>query len=1686
MMRFLTVVLGAALLLAKPAAAQFLGDLECYTLGGQCVPTATLKGAYVKDLTTAGLATLQLVNGTEETRQLDLVGEGGLNTAQVQALIGGFFTDNAETGGITLVYNSGTNKIDVTLTATGTLAFSGLIGTIAENQIPDNRIINRMVADDAVGLPELSASGTASGTTFLRGDNSWAAVGAGQLTGTLPAARFSDGFIISRMLSNAVGAGLTVPNNTDGSQPAASAATIGRINIHGTTAYVGAGTYIPGTDATWTWTSIGTTLLRAATGDPLATWRGTWTHTDSIPNPQFDDYAFETTRTGFWQYIERGWTSASISRYQGAFASQQDAQAHVTILNRWAWWPGVGPRALTAYTAPTSAAEDYHWNPVGRLSVLDFPDTPVSFEASKLWRTNAAATAVEQVNDPEPTPGIPAVSRLPTVSTTSPDIVFLSHDYTEGERSDANLTVGFVQGISGYSDGHVVSAVGSIDKPSPLNQLIGGGSASLYDLETVFSFNQEWLESFDRIVIAGVEYQLGGRFVQFGLHVRRVQGHIDYSAASVALNFLRSDGTYYWTDAELLTHQAGLYEKIDGAYQRLTSKGFTHVDGTGEPVNDPTAAAQSYIDDTGRLWVSGDTRTYIVGQITSSTSSFENDFYIPSAATPGDLGTHGHFTYTYGDGADGFSQIQIVNGTPLFTAGLSWTQVWTYIATNFPTDENTTFRDDTNFLGDFSSTNDLAIELAERLVSTTFAADRWYFAMAGPVQKFDAFVVPGTAVIDDFFWRGPLLISGDVRSLLGLSSVLEFLDTPSAFAARRFWRSNDAGTAVEQVPEPVQRPSITQVGTIPTTDSGSVLYLTHDHYQGVRSDITVTTGFFSDAFDTLAGYDRGNRDHTAYGSTDRDAGPLEAFTGEGSAGSYGLARVWSFNRHWLDQFTHVVIDDTEYSLGTSQIAGGAYNRRITVQEPLLTGTAFTLNFKRSDDTYGYTILTTLINRAGIYQWNPDTTRYEEGLFGAFPLITTGLTVRVGEIYRVGSALYSPRSSFVVGATTLPPDGSAIEANWRSVSDNGFVYVSVLPSAGTVAESGRRRVYVVRADETAAPTALAHLKPTDATVTEMTAGSEGVNAGFDTGFGHLYPTLNIEALYEARTTQFSTIRFVYMRVAATGTIPREATPKSAYFREAGTTDSWWAVSLLGGADGSYISNTYTSSATNVEAGKRYEVVVRSVSAGADHATLVASPPTAERYEFHPGGVKWAVLPDADELDHNRISVEVLEDQIIVTTVNFTAIQGTIADAQIPDDRVTNRMMADDAVGPAELSAAGTPSASTFLRGDNTWAAGAGEEGANSFAGLTGTIGENQIPDNRIINRMMADDAVGLPELSAIGTPSTSTFLRGDNTWAVAISTFTGLTGTIAGNQIPDDVIENRMMAPASVGLTEINADILNQLNAGFRGTWANNINYPAGASVIYEDHLWQAHTNPALGDIPSEISGSTWDRTSNTISWRGSTTLGTAWKQGDILFVSADLYLLTSLSTTTPAPSAGWENLTAGTTVEANPAGTDGEPVGRLALNGTNFNIRPVETVTVKLTSDATPAVYFANLWGTDVNLLDTNFVFSDADFLASRWEISTILNGSQFIATIRPAQFAALAEGDAGQQVPIPADGDNDDTLAVPISIMRAGADPRSGSDVRIWYCRDDDNSLLIRVRPGITSGQDEPRKSITSVNIIN
>jgi hypothetical protein len=113
-------------------------------------------------------------NGGTTTLTLD---ENGTTNATLL-----FVNGVAQTPGIDF------NVSGTTLTTTSTLPAGTNICTTIQyfntgivNTVADNAITNAKMADDAIGIAELSATGTASSSTFLRGDNSWGSAGSNVL-----------------------------------------------------------------------------------------------------------------------------------------------------------------------------------------------------------------------------------------------------------------------------------------------------------------------------------------------------------------------------------------------------------------------------------------------------------------------------------------------------------------------------------------------------------------------------------------------------------------------------------------------------------------------------------------------------------------------------------------------------------------------------------------------------------------------------------------------------------------------------------------------------------------------------------------------------------------------------------------------------------------------------------------------------------------------------------------------------------------------------------------------------------------------------------------------------------------------------------------------------------------------------------------------------------------------------------------------------------------------------------------------------------------------------------------------------------------------------------------------------------------------------------------------------------------
>ena len=172
-----------------------------------------------------------------------------------------------------------------------------------------------------------------------------------------------------------------------------------------------------------------------------------------------------------------------------------------------------------------------------------------------------------------------------------------------------------------------------------------------------------------------------------------------------------------------------------------------------------------------------------------------------------------------------------------------------------------------------------------------------------------------------------------------------------------------------------------------------------------------------------------------------------------------------------------------------------------------------------------------------------------------------------------------------------------------------------------------------------------------------------------------------------------------------------------------TDFSWAASSAGAVT-SYTNSTdnrvitsVNSSTINGEANLTFDGSVLAVTGNVTASGTIepagdtsASDNAAIGYTSTEGLILTGQGSTNDVTIKNDADADVIEIPTGTTNVtiagNLTTAAGGIATASLADDAVTLAKMADDAVGVAQLSATGTASSSTFLRGDNSWAAAGG--------------------------------------------------------------------------------------------------------------------------------------------------------------------------------------------------------------------------------------------------------------------------------------------------------------------------------------------------------------------------------------------
>lgn len=202
-----------------------------------------------------------------------------------------------------------------------------------------------------------------------------------------------------------------------------------------------------------------------------------------------------------------------------------------------------------------------------------------------------------------------------------------------------------------------------------------------------------------------------------------------------------------------------------------------------------------------------------------------------------------------------------------------------------------------------------------------------------------------------------------------------------------------------------------------------------------------------------------------------------------------------------------------------------------------------------------------------------------------------------------------------------------------------------------------------------------------------------------------------------------------------------------------------------------------------------------------------------------------------------------------------LTGTYPNPSVANNTITSAKIVDGTIALADLSATGTKDATTFLRGDNTWAAMGGATGS-AGGDLTGSYPNPQIATGAVNSAKVQDGSLNLADLSATGTKNSSTFLRGDNTWGVPTGTI-DLTALSA--IVPDKLAWE---SPAGTDIVELYGSVT---AAGYVLAQSDQFNTDTRAS-------WTG-----FGAGVPNWTGTTWNTTSNGEFWAAAPT---AWGNAD--------------------------------------------------------------------------------------------------------------------------------------------------------------------------------------------------------------
>ena len=232
---------------------------------------------------------------------------------------------------------------------------------------------------------------------------------------------------------------------------------------------------------------------------------------------------------------------------------------------------------------------------------------------------------------------------------------------------------------------------------------------------------------------------------------------------------------------------------------------------------------------------------------------------------------------------------------------------------------------------------------------------------------------------------------------------------------------------------------------------------------------------------------------------------------------------------------------------------------------------------------------------------------------------------------------------ILSTDSRPEEGEDWETYFVKVTTR-VKQVSTLPAPADVTDRDLGKLHIVRADHDGLPSALAHLAEVDdEKLGALAAGSDGsgrngfINEAGSDARGHLTGYAGITRLDEILHTGGQ--HQLLLHVTEDSEIPREDTPKLVFIREQESTDDWWEITVINGADGSYESQGY-SGARSIEAGKVYDVYIRPIAQSSAIRVQTSNPTATNRYDFFPDSRTWAVFSEDSDTGQHAVIIREL--------------------------------------------------------------------------------------------------------------------------------------------------------------------------------------------------------------------------------------------------------------------------------------------------------------------------------------------------------------------------------------------------------------------------------------------------------------